>query len=540
MSTRTPLATTLALLPLTATAAGQTELWRVDAPSPDAQYARALASAGDVNGDGVGDLVVGAPEAQLVEILSGLDGSTLLSTTGSPLFGYDVSGGVDMDDDGVPDVAVGAPHFTDGGLTVLSSATGATILESSAAGCTSISSRVVELLGDLTGDGIPEIAISSDQAGNDFPGVTSILNEDPQAPGSAIETLTIGDACNCWCESETGYALARVGDVNGNGYDDFALTKNWMGTGLFVYGGPNLSLLFQRSLSLPSSRNHVAGVGDVDGDGRPDIAVVARITFSLNRLRIYGGFGALKYQFDTIAESVVGVGDANADGYDDYLLGAPEDATVGVDAGAAYLHSGIDGALLATFYGEAAGDRFGMSMAAIGDADGDGVDDFAIGAPYSGGGFFGDGYVIAFSAPGGPQPLTYCTAKVSSTGCLPHVDWSGTPTITGVDDFLVLARDTVPGKPGLFFWGSSGSVAVPFLGGTLCVQPGLTRTGIQVAPGTASCDGGYAFHFSQSYMNAQGVSAGDTVNGQFWSRDPDHPDGTGVGLTDAIEFTAWP
>jgi len=134
-------------------------------------------------------------------------------------------------------------------------------------------------------------------------------------------------------------------------------------------------------------------------------------------------------------------------------------------------------------------------------------------------------------------PSPYCTGKTSSQGCAPTVDWGGSPTADGPDDFLVLTRNAAPAKPGLFFWGQNGPVAAPFLGGTLCVLPPLVRTPVKLSNGPAPCAAGYAHHFDQATMASAGLAPGDEVHGQFWMRDPAHPDGTGVVLTDGLAFT---
>ena len=134
-------------------------------------------------------------------------------------------------------------------------------------------------------------------------------------------------------------------------------------------------------------------------------------------------------------------------------------------------------------------------------------------------------------------PIAYCTAKTTTEGCVPAVGWNGGASLTGSDDFAVLARDVPPGKTGLFFWGTNGRVAVPFLGGTLCVAPSLTRGPVLLSSGAAPCDGGFVLPFTQALMQSQGFSACQTVNGQWWLRDPQNPDGTGAALTDGVEFT---
>lgn len=141
-----------------------------------------------------------------------------------------------------------------------------------------------------------------------------------------------------------------------------------------------------------------------------------------------------------------------------------------------------------------------------------------------------------------PMPLAYCTAKLNSQNCLPSVGWTGSPTLTGADDFVVTATNEINNKPGLFFHGL-GTISVPFFNGTLCVLPPLVRTPVQVSGGNPppdDCSGTYAFPFTQARMTALGLNPGDHVYGQFWSRDTLHPDGTGVGLSNAIRFPILP
>ena len=121
-------------------------------------------------------------------------------------------------------------------------------------------------------------------------------------------------------------------------------------------------------------------------------------------------------------------------------------------------------------------------------------------------------------------------------GSSPAVGWSGDASLTGPDDFTVRCDGVPPQKTGLLFWGVNGPAALPFLGGTLCVQPPLSRTLPQPATGAGPCGGGYAFPFSQALMDTQGLSPCDVINGQWWMRDPQNPDGTGVALSDGIQL----
>ncbi len=143
-----------------------------------------------------------------------------------------------------------------------------------------------------------------------------------------------------------------------------------------------------------------------------------------------------------------------------------------------------------------------------------------------------------------PGPATYCTAKTNSLGCRPTIGFSGEPSISGFDEFVINAIDVLNQKQGIFFWGAS-SAAINFEGGTLCVQPPFVRTAVQNSGGTPppilDCTSGvYAFHFSQSSMASAGITAGATLYGQWWSRDPGFAPPDNVSLSDALRFTIGP
>jgi len=149
----------------------------------------------------------------------------------------------------------------------------------------------------------------------------------------------------------------------------------------------------------------------------------------------------------------------------------------------------------------------------------------------------GDAYVFRAV----PPPAEYCVAKRTSGGCLPAIDSAGVASDVDSGPFLLLARDVPNQKNGLLFYGTSGPLAVPFLGGTLCVTPPLQRTPIQSSGGSGlpadDCSGGYAFDMNPWIQNGTDpdLGLGTVVHAQYWFRDPADP--FGASLSDGLTFT---
>lgn len=132
-------------------------------------------------------------------------------------------------------------------------------------------------------------------------------------------------------------------------------------------------------------------------------------------------------------------------------------------------------------------------------------------------------------------PLVYCTAKINSQGCQPSIFTTGSPSVSG--SLTVGANNVLNNKSGLLFWGSTASSS-PFQGGIKCVANPVKRTPVQTAGGNPppdDCSGNYSFNFSQSFLLQKGLTAGDTIFCQYWSRDPQS--GSTTGLTDAVQVT---
>lgn len=136
---------------------------------------------------------------------------------------------------------------------------------------------------------------------------------------------------------------------------------------------------------------------------------------------------------------------------------------------------------------------------------------------------------------------TYCTGLVHSGGCAAAIGWSGTPSLTGADDFHVTATSVLNSVPGRAFYGFAPA-AIPFFGGTLCVQPPLKRLPVQFSfgspPGVLDCSGAFDTLLTQAEMTAAGLLAGQTLYAQYWFRDAGAA--LGVGLSDALSAVIQP
>lgn len=133
---------------------------------------------------------------------------------------------------------------------------------------------------------------------------------------------------------------------------------------------------------------------------------------------------------------------------------------------------------------------------------------------------------------------TYCTGLVSTAGCLPQISGSGTASSIAFSPFDIAAVDVLSAKSGLLFYGTQGEVAIPFAGGTLCVQPPLRRTPIQYSGVSANpCGGLFSYDFNARIQSGIDplLVPGVEVHSQYWGRDPQAA--LGAQLTNGLRFT---
>jgi len=390
------------------------------------KFGVSVATAGDVNGDGYADLVVGAMgygsfTGRAYVYLGGASGlATTAATTqtgeANSLFGYSVATAGDVNGDGYADVVVGASSYDNGkgrAYVFLGAASGlatpaATTLAGLGTAFESFGSSVATA-GDVNGDGYADVVFASvGFSDNTGQGYVFLGGPFGLANGSAFVTAwqaatTISGAGKapgdffCW-------SVATAGDVNGDGYADVVVGASGYSSSrgrAYVYLGGATGLATTAATTLTGEATgsgfgySVATAGDVNGDGYADVVVGARGYNSFTgRMYVYlGGASGLATAAATtrtggtgsslFGQSVATAGDVNGDGYADVVVGAPWYSGT---SGRAYVYLGGGGAsglattAATTLTGEATGSQFGNSVAAAGDVNGDGYADVVVGA----------------------------------------------------------------------------------------------------------------------------------------------------------------
>jgi hypothetical protein len=306
-----------------------------------------------VNDDGYDDFVVGAPyndvaapNAGAAYVYSGLDGSVLHIVRGGPAqseCGWAVAGGGDINLDGYDDFVVGAP-LQDGSASnaghavAFSGLDGSTLHSFGGLAADDLLGRSVAIAGDVDGDGYADIAVG-------IPGSDTAATD-----AGCIAVFRGSDGTQAWTVAGTrpgmglGLAIAGVPDVNQDGYDDV------------LVGAP---------------------LDDTSGVPTGSARIYSGLDGSL--LHIKHGDSAN----DQFGMAVNSVGDVNADGFVDWVVGAHLDDNDATNGGSVRLFSGSSGAQLYTLDGDEGNASLGLSVSAGGDVDGDGFDDVLAGQPLS-------------------------------------------------------------------------------------------------------------------------------------------------------------
>ncbi|TMQ57061.1 MAG: hypothetical protein E6K76_11550 [Candidatus Eisenbacteria bacterium] len=400
-----------------------------------------VSSAGDMNGDGYADVIVGAyfndagganaGRAYVYYGGPGADAVADLTLTGAAAgdeFGISVSSAGDVNGDGYADVIVGADLNAAGGpgagrAYVFYGGPGADAvadltLTGAAAG--DAFGNSVSSAGDVNGDGYADVIVGAylNDAGGTDAGRAYVYYGGPGADAVADLTLTGAAAGDSF-----GYSVSSAGDVNGDSYADVIVGAYLndaggadAGRAYVYYGGPGADAVADLTLTGAVANDRfswaVSSAGDVNGDGYADVIVGAFGNSAggaqAGRAYVYyGGPGADAVAdltltgaaaFDWFGYRVSSAGDVNGDGYADVIVGANANDAGGANAGRAYVYYGGPGADAVadlTLTGAAAGDAFGISVSSAGDVNGDGYADVIVGAYQNdaGGGDAGAAYL---------------------------------------------------------------------------------------------------------------------------------------------------
>jgi glycosylphosphatidylinositol phospholipase D len=391
-------------------------LYSLDAADDRSGYS--VAGAGDMNGDGIGDLIIAGPTAGdpnppdsgrsyvvfgtasgfpagfELGTLDGTNGFVLVGTDEDDGIGLEVSDAGDLNGDGFDDVVIGAPIATTNvfeqghayvvfghappfpgelPLAALDGSNGfllAGIYPRSRAG------NGVSHAGDVNGDGFDDIVIGAPKVGGDFTngwGQTYVVFGS-SAGYPAVAELSALDGTNGFRingthpDDASGYSVSGAGDINGDGVDDLVIGAPNAQLNPFLTTGKAFVVFGQAATFTPD-----LPLSSLDGDNGFEMTGVGSVYFT-------GG-------------SVSEAGDLNDDGIGDVVIGAPFSASYespgwayvvfGSNAGfpASLSLSALDGSNGFALKGVAEDSHAGYSVSGAGDVNGDGVDDLVIGAP---------------------------------------------------------------------------------------------------------------------------------------------------------------
>jgi hypothetical protein len=461
----------LALLFTTAPAhvAAQAEIGKVSY-SGGGNFGSSFAGVGDVNGDGHDDFVVGNTSNGAfgeAVVYSGADLSVIRAWFGDETtsdFGNPVDSAGDVDGDGIEDVIVGCDGYIaqmSGFVRVYSGGTGGLLYEIVGLELSENFGEQVAGVGDLDGDGHGDFAASAPYAtgpgGEPHVGAMRVF--------SGADGHLIAQVHGPLSDQSFGAQLRPAGDFNADGTPDIAIvsraTDLWrllVYSGAWIVDGTQPAVLLDYSDSAFSC---VDAAGDLDLDGWDDL-VIGRI----GSLFEFGGWRTISgkdhsFPFDFISSDpqnligthVAGAGDLDQDGYPDLLVaGRPADSEPGVWAvGFTRAFSGRDASVLYTCKLYADGDTgWGDWLAGVRDVNGDGYLDWAVGQW---------GVITLFSPVGIWDDLGQGLAGTAGVPAL-----SGTGLLLGGDAMSLTLADALPDTPFVLVIGLS-AVNLPFRGG---------------------------------------------------------------------------
>lgn len=466
-----------------ATGLSLTPGWSAESNVAWAWFGFAARTAGDVNNDGYADVIVGAYGYSNGESYEGaayvFHGSAGgLSPTPAWIgennmdqsaFGISVSGAGDVNGDGYSDVIIGAPLYWGGGYipygaayvyhgstTGLVASPAWTVVGSVADGGLGSS---VGTAGDVNSDGYADVVVGSEVAGSlVFYGSAVGLSATPN-----------------WTSTH-GFSVGTAGDVNGDGYADVIVgNPSYSGGGAaFVYHGsasglsPTANWIEQGGGVLFRLGSDVNTAGDVNGDGYADVIIGSGLSnpFEIGVVAVYEGSASglsatpiavveTSCPGDSYGMAVDTAGDVNGDGYSDVIVGAGFHGYYTGHQGNAYVYNGSPTGLSSAAGWAVDGEKFGAylgsDVGSAGDVNGDGYADVIVGAQFYDNGQAAEGRAFAYygSATGLSSTPDWTAESNAVNAYFGHsAGTAGDVNGDGYDDVIVGAYQYTDGQPG--------------------------------------------------------------------------------------------
>ena len=418
--------------------------------------------------------------------------------------GYgDIAGVGDINGDGLGDFLVGNPFEANQGAKLYSGAD-LTVLRDYNNGGLGYYGRRLGNAGDTDGDGVSDYLLAAPDLmvnGMQWAGEVYLYSGASGALITTISGTAVGD--------HIGY-VKGAGDINNDSYADFfvgAYMEDANGLAdsgaLYIYSGLDYSLLYK---TTGSSEYSYWGFGSFDGgydinlDGYDDYIVGNSNQKVAN---VYSGIdGSILFSYssnqdDSLGNSVCMVPDVNGDGTPDFCIAASSADIAGqARAGKVIVHSGADGSVLLTLFGDHYFNRLGSEINYVGDVNGDGNPDLGVGNP--GANDFGNAQVYDLAS-GALLQNTIGTYGSSQMG--EHIAWVGDTTGDGKDN--IITSDPLSSSNGFYL---NGAVHV------VDFNPIMTSDTVSVsaaAGGSVQFDINfsehYRYHFYKVLASARGI-----------------------------------
>ncbi|MBK9332675.1 MAG: FG-GAP repeat protein [Ignavibacteria bacterium] len=492
----------------------------------NSQFGYSVATAGDINGDGYSDIIIGAYNydnghtnegAAFVYLgsvtgMSTVAGWSAVGNLTNSLFGESVSTAADVNGDGYSDVIVGAPYFDNGqanegaAFVYHGSASGLSLTSNWSAEGNQIFAlfgNSVSSAGDVNGDGYSDVIVGANlfNNGESDEGAAFVYH----GSASGLSLTPNWSAEGNQDSVDFGESVSTAGDVNGDGYSDVIIGAYRFDNGqanegrAFVYHGSSAGLSTSPNWTAESNQVSalfgvsVSTAGDVNGDGYSDVIIGAYRysngqSFEGRAFVYHGSVTGLSNSINWTAESdqaeaafgfsVSSAGDVNGDGYSDVIVGAYYYDNGHLNEGAAFVYHGSASGLSLTLNWSAEGNQtvevFGFSVSTAGDINGDGYSDVIVGVKLFDNGHGDEGTAFIYNGSASGLSLT----SIWSAEGNQISAWFGNSVSSAGDINGDGYSDVIVGAP---LYNNKGAAFV-FYGGS---NGGLTSTVRQFKHGTS-------------------------------------------------------